>query len=54
MWSVIEERKKGDFKNFEDIAKRVPGFYHPEKHISKRIELELKDRMQKYHLFTTR
>jgi putative nucleotide binding protein len=54
MWSIIAERKKGEFNNFEDIAKRVHGFYHPEKHISKRIELELKDRKQKYHLFTTR
>ncbi len=54
MWSIIDMRKRGAFSDFKDIATRVNGFYHPEKHIAKRIELELKDRKQKYHLFTTR
>ncbi len=54
MWMVIEERKKGAFKNFEDVAKRVSALRHPDKLISKRIEMELSDPSQKYHLFAAR
>ncbi|HVO77705.1 MAG TPA: DUF655 domain-containing protein [Methanomassiliicoccales archaeon] len=54
MWAIIEERKKGPFKNFEDIAARVPSFKHPEKVIAKRIEMELADPTQKYHIFVAR
>jgi putative nucleotide binding protein len=54
MWAIIEERKKGPFKSFDDIATRVPSFKHPEKVIAKRIEQELADPTQKYHIFVAR
>lgn len=54
MWAVLEERKKGQFQSFEDIAKRVPSIKHPEKLIAKRIEIELSDPTQKYHLFVAK
>ncbi len=54
MWAIIEERKKGPFKSFEDIAKRVTSLKHPEKVIAKRIEIELSDPSQKYHIFVSR
>jgi putative nucleotide binding protein len=54
MWSIIEERKKGKFASFEDMAKRVTSVKHPEKLIAKRIEIELSDPGQKYHLFVAR
>jgi putative nucleotide binding protein len=54
MWAIIEERKKGPFKGFADIAARIPSFKHPEKVIAKRIEIELSDPTQKYHIFVAR
>jgi putative nucleotide binding protein len=54
MWAIIEERKKGPFKSFVDIATRIPSFKHPEKVIAKRIEMELSDPTQKYHIFVSR
>jgi putative nucleotide binding protein len=54
MWSIIEERKKAKFTNFEDLAKRVPTIHHPEKLIAHRIENELADPGQKYHIFVAR
>ena len=54
MWAVLEERKKGPFKSFEDIAKRVPMVHHPEKLIAKRIEQEIANPGEKYHLFAAR
>jgi len=54
MWAIIEERKKGPFKDFADIAQRVTSFKHPEKVIAKRIEMELADPTQKYHIFVAR
>lgn len=54
MWSIIEEKKKGKFASFEDMAKRVTTVKHPEKLIAKRIEIELSDPGQKYHLFVAR
>ena len=54
MWLVLEERKKGPFKGFEDIAQRVPAIRHPDRLIAKRIEMELSDPSQKYHLFAAR
>lgn len=54
MWAILEERKKGEFKSFKDLAERVPSVKHPEKLISKRIEIELSDPHQKYHLFVSR
>lgn len=54
MWAILEERKKGPFKSFSDMAKRVPAVHHPEKLIAKRIEIELADPGQKYHIFAAR
>jgi putative nucleotide binding protein len=54
MWSIIEEKKKGKFASFEDMAKRITSVKHPEKLIAKRIEIELSDPGQKYHLFVAR
>ncbi len=54
MWAILEERKKGPFKAFEDIAKRVPMVHHPEKLVGRRIEMEIADPTQKYHLFVAR
>ncbi|AAM32234.1 DUF655 domain-containing protein [Methanosarcina mazei] len=53
MWSIIDERKKGDFKSFQDIRERIPSLHDPAKVISHRIEEELKDDFIKYRLFTT-
>lgn len=54
MWAILEERKKGPFKSFRDLSERVPSLKHPEKLIAKRIEIELSDPGQKYHLFVAR
>ncbi|MFP4170357.1 MAG: DUF655 domain-containing protein [Methanomassiliicoccales archaeon] len=54
MWAVLDERKKGPFESFQDIAERVPSLKHPEKLICKRIEIELSDPHQKYHLFVAK
>jgi putative nucleotide binding protein len=51
MWAIIDERKKGPFKNFVDIEARVKGLHHPEKLIAKRIEEEIKDEQIKYRMF---
>ncbi|HII81256.1 MAG TPA: DUF655 domain-containing protein [Methanosarcina sp.] len=53
MWSIIDERKKGDFKSYQDIRERIPSLRDPAKVISHRIEEELKDDFIKYRLFTT-
>jgi putative nucleotide binding protein len=47
-------RKKGPFTSYEDLTKRVPALKHPEKLIGKRIEDELADPSQKYHIFVSR
>ena len=52
MWAVLNERKKGPFKNFEDLTERVKGIYNPEKLIAKRIEDEIADDRIKYRIFT--
>jgi putative nucleotide binding protein len=54
MWAVLEERKKGPFTSFDDLAKRVAMVHHPEKLLAKRIEMEVADPTQKYHLFAAR
>ncbi len=54
MWAVLEEKKKGPFKSFEDLTERVPTLHHPDKLIVKRIETELADPHQKYHIFVAR
>ncbi|MHC1631592.1 MAG: DUF655 domain-containing protein [Methanotrichaceae archaeon] len=52
MWAVLNERKRGPFKDFQDLTKRVKGIYIPEKLIAKRIEDELRDDQIKYRIFT--
>ena len=52
MWSVLNERKKGPFKSFQDLTERVKGVYNPEKLISNRIEEELMDGRIRYRIFT--
>jgi len=52
MWAILEERKKGEFKDFEDLANRVKGLHNPMQLIVRRIIAELKDPRPKYRLFT--
>ncbi len=54
MWSIIEERKKGPFKDFADISKRVPLAHQIEKLVAKRVEQELANPDEKYRLFVAR
>ncbi len=54
MWAVLEERKKRPFTNFKDIEERVSAVRHPEKLIAKRIEMELAEADQKYHIFVAK
>lgn len=54
MWAILDEKKKGPFTSYEDLSKRVPAIKHPEKLIAKRIEEELSDPAQKYHIFVSR
>lgn len=53
MWAVLNERKKGPFKSFQDLMDRVKGLHYPEKLIAKRVEDELMDDRIKYRVFTT-
>jgi putative nucleotide binding protein len=53
MWAVLNERKKGPFKNFTDLMERVKGLHGPEKLIAKRVEDELMDDRIKYRVFTS-
>lgn len=54
MWAIIEERKKGRFTDFQELENRVGTLHHPEKLLAKRIELELSDDHQKYHIFVSK
>lgn len=51
MKAILEERKKGDFESFADLDERVPALHQPARIIANRIETEIKDETQKYHLF---
>ena len=50
MWQIIEERKAEEFKDFNDIKKRVKLLPDPKKAIVRRIVLELKG-SEKYNIF---
>ncbi len=50
--AVLEERKKSPFTNFDEMKQRVHSLHAPDKLIAHRIELELSDPHQKYHIFT--
>ena len=54
MFAIIDERKKGEFKNFDDLATRVPLAKAPEKNVIKRIVLELSDPERKHYIFVSR
>jgi putative nucleotide binding protein len=54
MWAILEERRKRPFINFKDIEERVPSVHHPDKLIAKRIEQELAEADQKYHIFVAK
>jgi putative nucleotide binding protein len=50
MWAIIEERKKGPFKSFQDLEKRVKGLSDAKKMIAKRVAMELEG-VDKYRAF---
>jgi len=52
MMEILQERRKKKFTSFEDMVNRVSFLRDPAKLIARRIELELSDPNQKYHLFT--
>lgn len=54
MWAVLDERKKRKFTSFKDIAERISSMHKPEKLIAKRIELEISNPDEKYHIFVAR
>jgi putative nucleotide binding protein len=54
MWAVLEERKKGSFKSFEDITERVKSVHNPKKMVVNRIMDELQNRYEKYKLFVAK
>ena len=53
MMAILEERKKGNFKDFSDLAERT-GVKNPEKLIVARIVLEISDPERKRYLFVSR
>lgn len=50
MWAILEERKKGPFADFENIAERVKGLTNPKSLIAKRIVMELEG-ADRYRIF---
>jgi putative nucleotide binding protein len=54
MWSVLEERKNTPFKSYKELVERVPTLHHPDKLVAKRIEMELSNPEEKYHLFVAK
>jgi len=49
--AILDERKKGKFKDFADLSTRVPLLKGPDKLIVKRIVLELSDPGLKRYIF---
>jgi len=49
--ATLDERKKGKFKDFAELASRVPLLKGPEKLIVKRIVQELSDPTLKHYIF---
>jgi len=54
MWSILEERKKAPFESFKELGERISTLHNPEKLIAKRIEMELSNPEEKYHLFVAK
>ena len=52
MHEILDARKKKPFTSFEEMQERIDFLRSPDKLISKRIELELTDPLQKYRIFT--
>jgi putative nucleotide binding protein len=50
MMAIIEERKKEEFKSFEDIKKRIPNLPDPKKAVEKRLLQELQN-VERHNLF---
>lgn len=50
---ILDERKKGSFKDFDDLAART-GIKAPEKLVVARILLEIEDPERKHYLFISR
>ena len=53
MWNILDERKKGTFKDFADLLERVKGLHKPESIIARRIVDELMDDAIKHRIYTT-
>ncbi|MDO5861526.1 MAG: DUF655 domain-containing protein [Thermoplasmata archaeon] len=53
MTAIIDERRKGPFKDFADLTERT-GIKTPEKFISARIVLEISDPERKRYIFVSR
>jgi putative nucleotide binding protein len=52
MWAIVDDRKKaGPFKSLEDLDTRVKALHQPVKLLAHRIEMEITDTHEKYHLF---
>ena len=51
MWDIINERKKGEFKSFNDIKKRIKLMPDPQSAVIKRIMEELESDNIRYRLF---
>ena len=51
---IIEARKAGPFKDFEDLKTRVPMLKDPVKLITDRIILEISDRERRHYIFIVR
>jgi putative nucleotide binding protein len=54
MWAILDERKNGPFKSFDDISERVKSVHNPKKMIINRILDELQNRYEKYKLFVAK
>jgi len=51
MWDIIDERKKGPFKSFEDLKTRIKLLPDPQGAIIKRIMEELENEDERYRIF---
>jgi putative nucleotide binding protein len=52
--AILDERKRGPFEDFEDVAERVDGLHDPEDVIRERIFEEIRGEDLKYRLFARR
>ena len=52
--SILDERKREPFADFEDLAERVPGLHDPRSVLVDRVMEELRDEDLKYRTFVRR